>query len=68
MPEVPRLRRLREAKLISQEELAKRSGVNVTTISRLESGRTTARFSTIHKLAGALGVDPQELVAREYEE
>jgi transcriptional regulator with XRE-family HTH domain len=61
MPLVPRLKAIRESKVISQEELALSSEVNVTTISRLENGQV-ARITTIRKLAKALGVNPTELV------
>ncbi len=38
-------------------------GVTLNTIWRLESGyNKSARPSTIRKLAGALGVEPQELI------
>ena len=59
-----RLKRLREALLITQQQLAKMAGVGVVTISRLERSKVTARFSTIHKLARALGVQAKDLVVR----
>ncbi len=59
-----RLKRLREALLITQQQLAKMAGVGVVTISRLERRKVTARFSTIHKLARALGVQAKDLIAR----
>ena len=45
----------------SQPELAKRSGVRVETISRLEHGQRQAQHSTIGALARALDVDPRQL-------
>jgi transcriptional regulator with XRE-family HTH domain len=45
----------------SQPELAKRSGVRVETISRLEHGQRQAQHSTIGALARALKVDPINL-------
>jgi transcriptional regulator with XRE-family HTH domain len=59
------LRAWRLRKVITQEELAQRSGVAEATISRIESGIQEARISTIRKLAAALGIDPQELIAQE---
>jgi transcriptional regulator with XRE-family HTH domain len=56
------LRQVREAKCMTQRELAARSSVNRATIMRLESGAERARFSTIKKLAEALGVEPLTLV------
>jgi transcriptional regulator with XRE-family HTH domain len=37
---MPKLRALREKALLTQEELAEKSGVHAITISRIESGRT----------------------------
>ena len=53
---------------ISRAELSSRSGVNISTIEKLENGRqqevnTTMR--TIFNLAEALNVKPQELVGWE---
>ncbi|MBS6856816.1 MAG: helix-turn-helix transcriptional regulator [Atopobium sp.] len=61
--------RVQRAKLnISRAELSSRSGVNISTIEKLENGRqqevnTTMR--TIFNLAEALNVKPQELVGWE---
>ena len=57
-----RLRDLRKRALMSQRELAKRSGVGVTTIVRIERIQVEPHGSTIRKLAEALGIDPYELV------
>ncbi len=58
-----RLRELRKEKLLTQEELAKKAGLNPNSIVRIERGSVAEpRFSTIRKLAAALEVDPQELV------
>ena len=59
-----RIRELREARFLTQADLAKQAGVGVVTISRLERDLGTARFATIRKLAAALGVEPAELVVR----
>jgi transcriptional regulator with XRE-family HTH domain len=45
---------------LSQEELAKLSGVSRTTIIKLEGGRD-AWPKTVRKLAKALKVDPEDL-------
>ncbi len=60
---LPGLRAAREAKLLTQIDLAERSGVNRSTISDLEVGSRSARCRTIHQLAAALDVSPQDLVA-----
>lgn len=50
---VPGLAALRRRAVLSQEELAKLSGVGVATIRRLEQG-ANAHYATIDKLAKAL--------------
>jgi transcriptional regulator with XRE-family HTH domain len=57
-----RLRDLRKRALMSQRELAKRSGVGVTTIVRIERNQVEPHGSTIRKLAEALSVEPYELI------
>ena len=59
-----RLRQLRKQSLMTQEELAERSGVAVSTIIRIERNQVEPHGSTIRKLAEALEVEPQELVRR----
>ena len=55
-----RLRWARERQVLTQADLADRSGVPVVTISRIENGHHEGRprQSTVRKLALALGVDP----------
>jgi transcriptional regulator with XRE-family HTH domain len=59
---VTRLRRLREQRVLSQQDLSARSGVAITTISELEGRKRRAYPTTIRKLAEALGVRPERLV------
>jgi transcriptional regulator with XRE-family HTH domain len=59
-----RLRDLRKRALLTQKELADKSGVGVTTIIRIERNQVEPHGSTIRKLAEALDVEPQELVRR----
>jgi transcriptional regulator with XRE-family HTH domain len=59
-----RLRDLRKRALLTQKELADKSGVGVTTIIRIERNQVEPHGSTIRKLAEALEVEPQELVRR----
>jgi DNA-binding XRE family transcriptional regulator len=59
----PTLRVLREWAVLTQEELARQVGVSVTTISHWERGSKLPRSSKIQKLALALEVDSQELIA-----
>jgi transcriptional regulator with XRE-family HTH domain len=57
-----RIRRLRQAKDWTQEDLARESGVSQVYISRLESGATeNVRVETFSQLAKALGVTMDRL-------
>jgi transcriptional regulator with XRE-family HTH domain len=47
---------------ISQEELGHLSAIHRTQISALEKGHKQPRLDTIIKIAGALEVDPCELI------
>ena len=58
MPTLPELRMLR---VVSQKDLANRTGVATSTISRLENGIQKPNFRTIQKLADGLSVKPTEL-------
>ncbi|HEX2729411.1 MAG TPA: helix-turn-helix transcriptional regulator [Rubrobacteraceae bacterium] len=60
--EPDRLRVLRLRAVMSQEQLADRSGVARDTISKLETGQRKAYPSTIRKLALGLDVKPQMLI------
>ena len=60
--ELPHLRGLRRRAVLSQEQLAERSGVARDTISKLETGRRKAYPTTIHKLATGLEVEPRMLL------
>jgi transcriptional regulator with XRE-family HTH domain len=57
------LRRIRQEKKVSQEELALRCELHRTEISLLERAGREPRLGTLVKLAGALGVEPAELCA-----
>lgn len=58
-----KIRQLRYRKRFTQQKLAQEAGLSVTQVSRIEKGVHTPRFSTIDRLAEALGVDPDELVS-----
>lgn len=57
----PRLRATRRAKGVSQDALAEKTGVAVTTIIRIEQGKAKPKLETVWKFAEALGVDPKHL-------
>jgi DNA-binding Xre family transcriptional regulator len=50
---------------LSQTELARRTGIAQSTLSKLEAGSTTGvDFVTLEKLAKALGCDPGYLIVK----
>ncbi len=46
----------------SQEELAVRASLHRTAVGQIERGERTARLDTVVKLAGSLGIPPEELL------
>lgn len=64
MRQLLRLREIRERGSLTQQELAKESGVGRATIASLEAGYRRAQPKTARRLAAALGVDPAELYGR----
>ena len=59
--EVLPLSQWRKLRLMTQGELAERSGVSMQTINRLEAGRQTPTTRTIKGLMAALEVDPLQI-------
>ncbi len=57
-----KLKEMRTRELLTQQELAKKSGLGVNTIIRIERNQVEPHFRTIRKLAEALGVGPKELL------
>jgi transcriptional regulator with XRE-family HTH domain len=55
------IKQLRVKQFLSQEDLAKKSEMTVSTINRLEKGKQKPRLATIRKLAKALKVKPQKI-------
>ena len=56
---------LREARLglkLTQEQVAERSGVHATEVSRIEAGKRDPRVSTVERLAKAVEVRPGQLL------
>ncbi len=56
-----RIKALREAKGLTQEQLADLVGVAAPTIQRIEAGERNKSFERIYKIAEALGCGPGEL-------
>ncbi|HEV7601061.1 MAG TPA: helix-turn-helix transcriptional regulator [Bradyrhizobium sp.] len=58
------LRRLRNAKGMSQDELAYEAEISRSYLSQLEKGSFYVSIKIIGKLAKTLGVEPDELLKR----
>jgi transcriptional regulator with XRE-family HTH domain len=59
-----KLRGFRKRALLTQEQLAQRSGVGITTIVRIERNQVEPHARTIRKLAQALDLEPKDLLPR----
>lgn len=57
------LARCRNRVGLSQEETAVRASLHRTAVGQLERGERVARADTLVKLAGALGIEPGDLLA-----
>ena len=57
------LKRLREHRGLTQEALAFKSGVSISSLGRIETGHTSTAWATVVQLADALGVSMGELGA-----
>lgn len=55
-----RLREVRHAAGLSQEELALHCGLDRSYVGQIERGERNLSLENIHKLAGALGIEPGE--------
>lgn len=61
--EAMELKKYRKVARLTQEQLARKAGVDVTLISKLESGqRLRASYPSIVRLARALNLEPEELL------
>jgi len=56
-----RLKEIRKAKKVSQEELAFRCGFELSQIGRIERGTINTSISHVAKIAEALQIPPKEL-------
>lgn len=56
-----RIRELRQAKGMTQEDLADRCGLFRTYMSRIETGKANPTLTMIHALADSVGVPVQSL-------
>jgi transcriptional regulator with XRE-family HTH domain len=56
------LREARERLNLTQEEIAQRSGVHATEVSRIEAGKRDPQVSTVERLAKAVELSPGRLL------
>lgn len=56
------LREAREKLGLTQEQVAQRSGVHATEVSRIEGGKRDPKVSTVERLAEAIKVKPGQLL------
>lgn len=56
------LREARKKLQLTQEQVAERSGVHPTEVSRIEAGKRDPRISTFLRLASALEIPPGQLL------
>jgi transcriptional regulator with XRE-family HTH domain len=57
------LRRLRHERRLSQEALAFKANVTISTLSRVERGESSPTWTTLRSIARALDLSIEELVA-----
>lgn len=56
------LRKARKKLDLTQEQVAERSGVHATEVSRIEAGKRDPKVSTVERLAKAVEVPPGRLL------
>jgi transcriptional regulator with XRE-family HTH domain len=59
------VREQRVKRFMTQEQLARTADISLRQVVRIERNEVEPRFTTILKLAEALGVEPSELVDRD---
>ena len=58
------IRQLRDARGLTQKELADAADVNATAISHIERGRTNPAWGTVKRIAAALDLRVSDVAAR----
>lgn len=56
------VKKLRAGKGLSQQELAKKAGLSLRTVQRVENGETKPTGETLKRIANALEISPEELL------
>jgi len=62
------VRRLREARGMSQYRLAQDAGVSKQAITNMEIGEIVPSLPTLYKVAGVLGIDLAEMIRTAYQD
>ncbi|MCL1876349.1 MAG: helix-turn-helix domain-containing protein [Synergistaceae bacterium] len=57
-----RIKKVREARLCSQKQLSRRSGLSQSQLSRIEAGERAASLFSLSRIADALRVSPGYLM------
>lgn len=57
-----KIRYFRKEKHFSQKKLAQQAGISNTYLCDVEKGRSNCSLETLIKLAGALNINPEELI------
>lgn len=57
-----KIRIIRKRKNLTQEELASKIKMHVTTLGRIERGESNPPLQTINRIAQSLGINPRELL------
>nr|MBP3281810.1 helix-turn-helix transcriptional regulator [Treponema sp.] len=55
------IRKLRESKSLTQQELANRCGITPLAVCKIEGGKVWPKDSSVESIAAALGVESQDL-------
>jgi transcriptional regulator with XRE-family HTH domain len=58
-----KIRKARQARMLTQETLAEKSGISASFLGHIERGSRKASLETVINLANALGVGANELLA-----
>lgn len=56
--DLPTLRTIRRARLLTQQQLATAAGMSVAGVANIEAGRSRPTLTTIRKIADVLELDP----------
>lgn len=60
------VRKIRQEKQITQEELSQKTGLANRFLQDIESGNKQASITTVFRLADGLGVSPNDLLEKPY--